>query len=73
MASNGNIKGDDGVSVLVNDDVQALLTSTGGDFGRRGDEQVGDVVDSVSTLWAALFFSSWFIKLFRASILVSEV
>lgn len=54
MAIDGNVENKDGVSVLVNDDVGALMANIGGDFDRRRDGRVGDVVKPMITTLAVM-------------------
>lgn len=54
MTSDGNVKDEDEVSVLVNDDVGTLMANSGWDFYRRRDERVGDVMGSTATTLVVL-------------------
>lgn len=53
-ARNGNGEDHDGVPVCVNKDVGALVANTGGEFDRRRDDRIEDVVDPASTMLAVL-------------------
>lgn len=48
MAKDGNVESDDGVSVLLNEEVVALIADTGIDLHRRRDDRLGDAMDLVS-------------------------
>lgn len=60
MARDGNVEDKDGVSVLINGDIAALVASNGGDFDRRRDDPVNDVVDYIFTTWSVLLFGHLF-------------
>lgn len=56
VAKDGNVENQNGLFVLVNDDVEAFTANADGDFDQRRDEQVGNVADSGSTTRAYLLF-----------------
>lgn len=56
MEREGSVEEDGGVSVLVNEDVKALIVSTSGNFDRQLDNRLGSAVDLVSTALAVLLW-----------------
>lgn len=60
---------DDETLVFVNEDVQTLFASTGGNFGRRQDDQLDRMMDTASATFTVLLCQLLFSDIFAVAFL----